>query len=214
MTWNDITVFQWQQLMDLYIGDDDRDDLETATLSIIYNKTENEILSLTEADRIKLVKEIDFVHTPPVGKPVNVIKCKNGKRYKAIYDVRNIRAGRYIETKHFAKNPESNLHRVAASMVEPMEKHFIIGYKRSTYDASKHEEYANDLLTASITDVLGSVVFFCEVYRRWMQSSSDYLKAEMIEKGMTEEQAEEAYQILWSITDGTTRQLWWRNTSE
>lgn len=213
MTWNDITVFQWQQLMALYVGDDDRDDLETATLSIVFNKTENEILSLTEADRVKLLKEIDFVHEPPKGKPVKIIKCKNGKRYKAVYDVRNIRAGRYIETKHFAKDAENNIHRVAASMVEPMKKHWVIGYQLCNYDATKHEEYATDLLTASITDVLGSVVFFCEVYRKWMESSKDYLKREMMAKGMTEDQAEEVYQTLWTITDGTTRQLWWRNTS-
>lgn len=213
MTWKDITVFQWQQLMALYVGEDDREDLETATLSIVFNKTENEILSLTESERVKLLKQIDFIHTPPTGKPVKVIKCQNGKRYKCVYDVRNIRAARYIETKHFAKDPENNIHRVAASMVEPLVKHLIIGYKVSTYDATKHEEYANDLLTAPITDVLGSVVFFCEVYRRWMGNSKDYLKREMKMKGMMEDQAEEVYQTLWSITDGITKQLWWRNTN-
>lgn len=212
MTWNDVSVFQWQQLMDLYVGDDDRDDLETATLSILLNKTENEINSLSECERIAFLRKIDFVHTPPTGKPKKIIKCGNGKRYRPVYDVRKIKAARYIETKHFGKKPEENLHRIAASMVMPQKKWLF--WKDDKYDAAMHEEYANDLLTASVTDVMGCVVFFCEVYRRWMQNSADYLKAEMMEKGMTQEQAEEAYQALWTITDGTTRQLWWRNMSE
>ena len=212
MTWNDVTVFQWQQLMNLYVKEDVAD-LETATLSILFNRTENEILSLSEGERLGLLSKIDFVHTPPQGKPEKSIKCQSGARYKCIYDVRQLRAARYIETKHFAKDPDENLHRVAASMVLPMRKTWL-GYKATKYDASKHEEYANDLLTAPIPAVLGSVVFFCEVYRRWMQNSQDYLVQEMMAKGMTEDQAAEAYQVLWTFTDGTTKQLWSPNTSE
>lgn len=211
MTWNDVTVFQYQQLMNIYVKDD-VEDLETATLSILFNKTENEILSLTQKERLALLSKIDFIHTPPTGKPQKRIKCKNGKVYKCVYDVRNIRAGRYVEAKHFAKEPDENIHRIAASMVVPMRKTWL-GLRVDKYDASKHEEYANDLLNAPIPAVLGSVVFFCEVYRRWMQNSRDYLVKEMEKAGMTTSQAEEAYQILWTFTDGTIKQLWWRNMS-
>lgn len=212
MTWNNITVFQWQQLNDLYTSEDERDDLATPSIAIIKNMTETEVHSLTEGERQKILKEIDFVHTPPMGKPERYIKCPNGKRYKCVYDVREIKAGRYIETKHFGKTPQDNLHRVAASMIRPMEKR--LGFWREVkYNAANHEDYANDLLTAPITAVLGSVLFFCEVYRRWMQSSKDYLVREMTEKGMSREEAEAAYLILWEFTDGITKPLWLRNTS-
>ncbi len=91
MTWNDVTVFQWQQLMNLYVKEDVAD-LETATLSILFNRTENEILSLSEGERLGLLSKIDFVHTPPQGKPEKSIKCQSGARYKCIYDVRQLRA--------------------------------------------------------------------------------------------------------------------------
>lgn len=211
MTWNDVTVFQYQQLMNIYVRED-VDDLETATLSILFNKTENEVLSLTQQERKEWLKQIEFVHEPPKGKPLPRIRCNNGKVYNCVYDVRQIRAGRYVEAKHFAKAPDENLHRIAASMVVPTRK--VWGWRKADkYDASKHEEYANDLLTAPITSVLGSVVFFCEVYRIWMRDSKDYLVKEMITAGMTTDQAEEAYQTLWIFTDGTTRQLWSQNTS-
>lgn len=213
MTWNDVTVFQWQQLNEIYTGEADYTDrqLETMTLGILLNMTETEVDSQPLDWRTEKLKAIHFVHEPPQGKPQRYIKV-NGRRYRCIYDVRKIRAARYIESKHFAKNPNDNLHRIAASMVMP-QKRWLFGWKDAGYDAGRHDEYANDLLLAPVTAVLGSVVFFCEVYRKWMQGSRSYLIEEMMAKGMQKEQATEMVEALWIITDGTTKSLWWRNTS-
>lgn len=214
MTWRDVTVFQWQQLNEIYTGEHDytANQLETMTLSILLNMTEAEVDSQTEQWRRDKLKEIHFVHEPPKGKPEQYIKV-NGRRYRCVYDVRKIRAARYIEAKHFGKKPEENLHRIAASMIVPQRRRWF-GWEDAGYEATRHEEYANDLLMAPITAVMGSVVFFCEVYRRWMGSSLDYLAQEMMEKGLTKEEATGVAMDLWRFTDGTIRSLWWRNTSE
>ena len=214
MTWHDVTVFQWQQLNELYTGEQDYTEaqLETMTLGILLNMTEAEVDSQTAQWRRDKLIEINFVHVPPAGKPQRFIKV-NGRRYRCIYDVRQIRAARYIEAKHFGKKPEENLHKIAASMVIPQRRTWF-GWRDAEYDAAKHLQYANDLLMAPVTAVMGSVVFFCEVYRRWMAGSLDYLSAEMMAKGLTKEEATGVVMHLWRFTDGITRSLWWRNTSE
>lgn len=211
MTWNDVTVFQWQQLNELYTGEQDYTEkqLETITLGILLNMTEAEVDSQTEGWRREKLIQINFVHVPPSGKPQRYIKV-NGRRYRCIYDVRQIRAARYIEAKHFGKQPEQNLHKIAASMVIPQRRAWY-GWRDAEYDAANHLQYANDLLMAPVTAVMGSVVFFCEVYRRWMGDSLDYLSEEMMAKGLTKEEATGVVMDLWRFTDGITKSLWWRN---
>lgn len=201
-SWADVSVFQWQQLMELYLKNDEELDLETLTISILCNITETDVYSLPQVKINEILKDIAFVHEPPKGEPQKYIKV-NGRRYKCIYDVRNIKAARYIESKHFAKDPNNNIHRLAASMVQPQKRKFGF-WADDKYDASKHEEYANDLLAAPITAVYGSIVFFCEVYRHSIVNLKDYLKAEMMEKGMTEQEADQLHQVLCSISGGIT----------
>jgi len=185
MNWKDLNVFQWQQLNDLFLKSKDATDLDLAisAASICTGLTEHEIDSLPVSDLTPLLKVISFIHEELKPQPERFIKLK-GKRYKCIYDVRKIPAARYIETKHFGKDVNANLHRIAACMVMPM-KRTLFGWKVVKYDASRHEEYSQDILEAPITQVLGSVVFFYQVYRNWIKSSKDYLIREMMEDGYT-----------------------------
>jgi len=207
MTWKDISVFQWQQLNDLFLKSKDVTDLDLAisAASICSGLTEHEIDSLPVSDLTPLLKSISFIHEEVKPKPEKYIKLK-GRRYKCIYDVRKIPAARYIETKHFGKDVNANLHRIAACMVMPM-KRTLFGWKVIKYDASRHEDYSQDILEAPITQVLGSVVFFYQVYNDWIKSSKDYLISEMM-KNLTRYQAEVVYQSLCNIMDGYTKPNW------
>lgn len=207
MNWKDLNVFQWQQLNDLFLKSKDVTDLDLAisAASICTGLTEHEIDSLPISDLNPLLKAISFIHEELKPQPERFIKLK-GKRYKCIYDVRKIPAARYIETKHFGKDVNANLHRIAACMVMPMKK-TLFGWKVDKYDASKHEQYSQDILEAPITQVLGSVVFFYQVYRNWIKSSKDYLIAEMSKK-MSRYQAEAVYQTLCDTMDGYTKPSW------
>ena len=214
MTWKNVNVFQWQQIVDLFTKSKDLNELDLAVkcATIVTGMTEHQIDSLSIAELNPLLKSIDFIHQEIKPQPENFIKV-NGRKYKCIYDVRKIPASRYIESKHFAQDVNGNLHRIAASMVLPMKK-TLFGWKVDKYDASKHEEYAQDLLEAPVTAVLGSVVFFCLVYRNWIKASKDYLVQEMTEKKLTKYQAEVLYQILCETLDGFIRPHWWLSSKE
>jgi len=208
MNWSNVTVFQWQQLMQLFTQSES-EDLEAVSIkviSIITGKTETEVLNLPLTQTIKLAKKIDFLKNDvPVNK-VDYIKVK-GKRYRCNYNIKDMEAARYIETKYFSGDFAGNIHKIAASMVIP-QKFTIFGWKDDKYDASKHDEYADNLLTASIVDVMGSVVFFYLVFRTWIKVSQDYLKKEMMEMKMTERHTEMILKVLCDSMDGYTNANW------
>ena len=214
MTWKNVNVFQWQQIVDLFTKSKDLTELDLAVkcVAIIKGMTEHQIDSLPLGELNPLLKSIDFIHEEIKPHPEKFIKVGK-KRYKCIYDVRKIPAARYIESKYFAKDVNANLHRIGACMVMPMKK-TLFGWKVDKYDASKHEDYAQDLLEAPITAVLGSVVFFCLVYRNWIKASKDYLVAEMMEKSLTKYQAEVLYQTLCETLDGFIKPHWWLSSRE
>lgn len=214
MTWKDINVFQWQQIVDLFTSKSELNelDLASASVSIVTGMTEHQIDSLPLGELHKLLKSVDFIHEEIKPEPVHYIKV-NGRKYKCVYDVRKIPAARYIESKHFSTDVNGNLHKIAACLVLPM-KRTLFGWKVDKYDASKHEDYAQDMLEAPITSVLGSVVFFCLVYRNWIKASKDYLVQEMMEKNLSRYQAEILYQTLCDTMDGFIRPHWWLSSRE
>jgi hypothetical protein len=214
MTWKDVNVFQWQQIVNLFTKEKDLTELDLAvkSVAIVKNMTEHQIDSMPIGELNPLLKSIAFIHEEIKPSPVKYIQVGK-KRYKCIYDIRKMPAARYIESKYFSQDVNGNLHRIGACMVMPMKKTFF-GWKVDKYDASKHEEYAQDLLEAPITAVLGSVVFFCLVYRNWIKASKDYLVSEMMSKSLTKYQAEVLYQTLCETLDGFIKPHWWLSSKE
>ena len=215
MTWKDVTVWQWIQLQNLLQKTEGLTELDIAvkSLAILTNQTENQIDSLKIKDLNKQLIGIKFItDTLPEPKPVDFIKTP-GRRYRCIYDVRNIPYARYLETKFFGSDVALNIHKIAASMVMPMKRTWR-GWKVAKYDSAKHEQYAEDLLEAPFEQVYGSIVFFCQVFNDSIRSLSGYFKTESIKLGMTEEEAEMLVQGLCDALDGSTRLLLSQNTKE
>jgi hypothetical protein len=215
MNWKDVSVWQMQQLTNVLSKNDDDTTLDIAvkSLAILTNRTEAQIDSLSVDDLNKQLVLISFINeSVPEAKPVDIIKV-NGKRYRCIYDIKNLPFARYMETKYFGNDVMTNLHRIGASMIRPMKKTFW-GWKLDEYDASKHEEYANDLLEASYESVYGSIVFFCQVYVQSINNLADYLKERIVAKGMTKEEAETTMEILCNVLDGFTNLPSLQNTNE
>ena len=208
MKWTDINVFQWQQINEMYANADGLTELDISVkaASIITKQTEHQLDSLPIVEFKSIIESISFLHQEIEPKPSKYINV-NGKRYKCIFDIRKMPAARYIESKHFSSDVNGNLHRIAACMVMPM-KRTLFGWKEIKYDASLHEQYANDMLEAPITNILGAVVFFYQVFRLWTRLSKGYLTAEMMQKGMTKFQAEAAHQALCDILDGYIKPHW------
>jgi hypothetical protein len=199
MTWQELNLFQYQQLVNALKIEDDIDKT-VKLISIVTSKTENEVLSMSIADFNKAKESLNFLANDVEGKPVKYIDV-NGKRYKCIYDVRNIPAARYIESKVYGADLVTNIHKLAATMVMPMKK-TIFGWRLDNYDASKHEEYAQDMLEAKFVDVYHSAIFFLSVFLNLIKCSEDFL-IQSLNQMKTPSDQTEAVQDFLKYMDGT-----------
>jgi len=204
MKWNNLTLWQYQQLMPI-LTNPEKDwtelDKEVKLLAVISGLTEYQIDSLSIEDLKEMRKDLVFLDEPIEGKPVDFIVI-NGRRYRMNYDIKNMPAARYIESKVFSKDTLGNLHKIAASMVIPQKKTWLGKWVDDKYDASKHEDYAADMQEANFIHVYHSLVFFYQVYRNWIEVSRDFMKTEMMKAGMTATQADSVVLLLCESTGG------------
>jgi len=205
MTWNELTVWQYQQIYPI-VTKPEKDwtnlDVESKLVGIIYNLTDTQVDSLTIQQFNNLRGTLDFLDDKIEGKPVKYTQV-NGKRYRFVYDVQQMKAARYIESKVFSTDLISNLHKLAASMVMPQRKTWYGKWVDDKYDAAKHSEYAADLQASNFVHIYHSVVFFYQVYRNWIEVTKDYLVTEMTNKGLTREVADQVVQTLCETLDGS-----------
>ena len=204
MTWNELTVWQYQQIYPI-VTKPEKDwtnlDVESKLVGIIYNLTDTQVDSLTIQQYNNLKKTLNFLEDKIEGKAVKYTEA-NGRRYRFIYDVQQMKAARYIESKVFSTDLINNLHKLAASMVVPQKKTWYGRWVDDNYDAAKHSEYAADLQASNFVHIYHSVVFFYQVYRNWIEVSKGYLIQEMLNKGMTSETAQGVVQTLCEALDG------------
>ena len=207
MTWNELTVWQYQQIYPILTKpkkDWSKLDVESKLVGIIYNLTDTQVDNLSVMQFNNLKATLDFLKDKIEGEAANYVEI-NGTRYRFIYDVFQIKAARYIESKVFSTDLIGNLHKIAASMVVPQRKTWYGKWIDEEYDAAKHSQYANDMLEAKFVNVYNSIVFFYQVYRNWIEISKDYLAKEMTEKGLTKEAADQVVVILLETLDGNIR---------
>ena len=205
MTWNELTVWQYQQIYPI-VTKPEKDwttlDVESKLVGILNNLTDTQVDSLSVSEFNKLRATLSFLDDKIEGKPVKYTEV-NGKRYRFVYDVQQMKAARYIETKVFSTELVSNLHKLAASMVIPQRKTWYGMWVDDKYDAAKHSEYADDLQASNFIHIYHSVVFFYQVYRNWIEVSQGYLVKEMMNQGMSMELAQKGVQTLCEILDGS-----------
>jgi len=203
--WKDLSVWQYQQIYNV-LNKKDKDatdlDINVQLVAIVNNMTEMQIDSLPLDKYTELSRSIAFLNEPIVGKPVKIIKISPTKAYRVIYDISKMPFARYVESKVFSNDLYGNLHKLAATMVIPQKRSFGMWFDLP-YDASKHEEYANDMLEAKFLDVYNSLVFFYQVYRNWIEVSQDFMANRLIQTGMQEQEAKGVVVNLLNILDGS-----------
>ena len=223
-TWNDVSVSQWQQLIELSRQADlDEHERGIETLSVLTGMTSNQISALDAITLAKKAAEISFVAEHPLNPdPVKIIAV-NGRYYRVNDDAEKMPAGRYIETKYFAGDIEMNLHRIAAAMVIPVKRgKWFKGFPLvdGVFNPLDFEMYSADMADAKINDVLGSVVFFCAKLKTLILNSPDYWVEKLMmmmtptnpDPGMNYRLiAKMAFQILCNNLDGFTTQRSSRN---
>jgi len=165
MTYKDISIKQYLALTELAEEADNRDmlSLQVGEIAIIFNMTEDDVLSLPLPEYQKKVKEIQFLSTPPKRNPHRISKIKiNGKPYDVATDVRKLTAGQFIDYNTFVKMKDDKyLPHIISVFVTPE------GKKYGDYDMDAHIEEVSclDLQTA-----LDLSFFFLSKYQDWLKS--------------------------------------------
>ena len=206
--WQEITLWQYQQIIPIMTKPDKEwteIDVDYKLISILTGMTQYQIDSLPLEDLKKERAKLKFLKEDITGKPVKYIEV-NGRRYRVIYNIKDMPFARYIESKVFGKDVVGNLHKISASMVMPQKRNWLGRWVDDVYDASKHEQYSLDMQEAKFVDVYHTLVFFYQVYRNWIEVSKDYMTEEMVRMGMTQEEADSVVTLLYASMDGNIPQ--------
>lgn len=201
--WNKLTIQQAQEIDRIRQLDAPLLDIEVELIATINNLSIDEVDSMEWGKYTELRKTLDFLQTMPEGKPIEHVAIGK-KRYRFIYDIRQMPFARYIEGKTFSVSFMQNLHKLAASMSIPQRKTWYGKWVDQKYNAAKHSEYAEDLLQAPFEAVYSSAVFFYHLYRIWIENSKVYLIKEQMKMGKTMEEAEKLVRDLCTYLDGST----------
>jgi hypothetical protein len=198
MNWHDLTVKQYQSVASV-VTDKEMNDLEKETelVAILSGLSREDLNAIPWEEYLSLRKKFSFVHNTEItgGRPVLRFEI-NGRSYSVQHDFAKIAVARYVEVKHFAaENFIKNLHLLIASVVKP---------DFEEYDVKKHQEYANDFLSAKFIDVHATAVFFYQLFENLIADIPDFIANQMRAAGLTEDQISLIMNDSRSVSDGST----------
>ena len=204
MTWNDLTVGQYQQLYKVLKQTDKTNlDVLTEVISICEGYPIDEIDSWEFKKLMDKEKDYQFLEKLDFDKTAKKYINTNGKRYKFVHKITEIPAARYIESKHFLKGDFiDDIHYLMASCVKPMRKTWR-GWVEDKYDAKLHSEYAADMQKAKFVEVHNCVVFFYLLFVELIKGLEPYLTKELM-KVTTADKVAEVQTALRKTMDGFT----------
>lgn len=146
-------------------------------------------------------------------------KCKkyikaNGRRYKINYhiDKNPMNAGKYVEAVTFGKDIIDNMHKLLATMAEPMR--WSWGKMKWVKVDMNHEDIANNMESADFEVGYNAVLFFCLLFTASIQATLPYLTKQMKMKGVEENTIQELLNNSMSILDGLPMPRWSLTTKE
>lgn len=214
MTWDKITLGQFQDIYKLSKDKAlDEFDKVSRIISIVYNFTEAQVDELPLTKFNELSRNCAFILKDEIpGKAVRSFSV-SGRKYAINYKPSTLKHRQYVEILHFANNSMDNMHNIMASLVQPvkwgMRKPNKVGYRIQPNSADDHAKVADDMLNAPFTVVYHSCIFFCKLYKASIEHIQDYLIAEMMTKGMTEQKATRMLNYSISAMDGFITQKRW-----
>ena len=193
-----ITIFKFQQLYAISQMEIDELDKSILLVQTLLDKSQFEVETMKVKKFNKVCAEINksfeiFNKKLESDKPKQIVKV-NGRWYFLNYEItkKPMNAGRYVEVASFSNDIIGNLHKILASMANPMELTWK-GLKLKKYDATEHEEIANDMLHLDFSVAYHAAVFFCKVF-------NESIKALVHSLELPKEKKEEANLILQNLT--------------
>lgn len=154
-SWGDVTLKKYIEITEFQAVDMDELDKSVKILSILSDKTEDEILDISLPDIKECIKRIQFIYTTPEeGKIKQKIKI-NGHRYFINLNVRSITGAEYIDFTSLLKEKDKitqNLTQILPIFLKPVN---IFGFKKKKcYRINDKNEEVQTLESRAFTSKL------------------------------------------------------------
>lgn len=177
--WNEVTILEYIQIMDILKTDNDELDKVAGIVSILTNLEMKTILELDLKVFQSLASNIQFINILPTVKLQPIYKIKD-TIFKVNYNLNKISTQQYIDMLHLSqKDFITNIHKVLSLFLIPAtEKKTILGKKYVTekYGSYDIEEVADLILNNLTIDIAYELmVFFCKLYDNSMSHTLHYL---------------------------------------
>lgn len=216
-----LTIKKFQELQAITTMEMSEFDKAQKLVECLTDKTTEQVEAMPLHKFDKLCKELKQLFDINVEKLQNskpkALIVANGKPYHLNFNIMQhpFNAGRYVEIATFATDTIGNMHNILASMATPLKWSWRkMKYVKLEFDATKHEEYANDMLYADFEHAYHASVFFYLVFMHSIKSSKDYLIAEMTMSGVKEEMAVEYIETLLKVLAGCITAKWYQNLKQ
>lgn len=207
-----LTIEKFQELYQ--ISGMEMDELEKSILlvQVLTGKSKDEVEAMPLAKFNKLCLKITNAFEGlnkklNADKPKQIVKV-NGNWYFLNYEItkKPMTAGRYVETATFSSDIIGNLHKIMATMANPMEWTWK-GLRLKKYDALDHERISNDMLQMDFSVAYHSALFFYALFSKSMKASSNYFQSLMENKT----EAKNLMTDLSNLMDGFITANWYKN---
>lgn len=198
MTWKDVTVGQYQQLVELGKMELTEEELTHESVAVLYGMTVNEVKKLAPEKLGALIGSLAFIKTEVV--PVQKKRLKAGHFwYTFDTNFKELRTSKYVETKYFQQDFAGNIHNLLAVYCVPL-KYNIIPYR---YDIADFELHAERLKAAKLPEAMGVLLFFCPLLLNLTEGILGYSTRQL--KTKERELIEKCLTLLSANTDGSIR---------
>jgi hypothetical protein len=190
MNWSEITIGQYQQLVSIQNGVYEFGiEKEIAVLSCITGKPTEELEELPKDKLIELAKVTKFINDPISDTLKPIFKC-GGKTYNVLMNAEKISTEQFILLNRYTENEANtidNLHYILAVLTNEKQYWWSSNVHRFDYNFEEKAKLFKDKL--SIEMAHAPAVFFCKVYKSWLEITETYLLEKM--KGIVTKAKEE-----------------------
>lgn len=184
--WDNITVGKYQQIYDILQGQNFEHavDRQIQLLACLDDRPAEyyEGLPLQELLRDHVPRVSFLTDEPPVVPDPPKYLHANGRRYKVVYDFRDLSAGQFIDMMSVAKTPEEivmSVNKLLAVLCLPVEKGWLKKAKTRQYGYIPFDDVADDMLQVPISEALAVAGFFSEAWNRFLKVIPGFLERKM-----------------------------------
>lgn len=210
-----MTILQFQELY--YIGQTKDMDMDKSVkmVGVITGKTPDQVDKMPMRKFNKLCARITehfavFDKKLQNTEPLKLVRA-NGRTYQLHYRVDKlpIDAGRYVEVIEFSKDVVNNLHKIMASIAQPVKW----SWRRMRFEPYQrdHADIATDMEQVDFKAAYHAAVFFYTHYQVSMVLIRPYLVKQLMKKGIAKEKAIKTLTDLSTVLDGCIMPAWSQN---